>query len=97
MLDPPALLLDEPFGALDPIVRHDLQDELGDIFRSLDKTVVLVTHDVAEAAFLASRLILLRDGRVIQEGSVDDFTERPADPFVSQFISAQRQLPRSTR
>ncbi|MEO7431765.1 MAG: ATP-binding cassette domain-containing protein [Dokdonella sp.] len=97
MLDPPALLLDEPFCALDPIVRHELQDELAEIFRSLDKTVVLVTHDVAEAAFLASRLILLRDGRVVQDGCVDDFMERPADPFVSQFIAAQRQLPGRTR
>jgi len=93
MLDPPALLLDEPFGALDPIVRHELQDELAAIFATLRKTVVLVTHDVAEAAFLAPRLILLRDGRVVQDGTLDDLRERPADAFVSRFISASRHLP----
>jgi len=97
MLDPPALLLDEPLGALDPIVRHELQDELAGIFRSLDKTVILVTHDVAEAAFLAPRLILLRDGRVVQDGSVDDLQARPTDPFVSRFLDAQRHLPERGR
>jgi osmoprotectant transport system ATP-binding protein len=93
MLDPPALLLDEPFGALDPIVRHELQDELATIFAALDKTVILVTHDVAEAAFLAPRLILLRDGRIVQDGSLEDLRERPADAFVSDFLDAQRRLP----
>jgi osmoprotectant transport system ATP-binding protein len=97
MLDPPALLLDEPLGALDPIVRHELQDELAVIFRSLDKTVILVTHDVAEAAFLAPRLILLREGRVVQDGSVDDLEERPADAFVSEFLQAQRRMPERAR
>ncbi|MEO5560261.1 MAG: ATP-binding cassette domain-containing protein [Dokdonella sp.] len=97
MLDPPALLLDEPFGALDPIVRHDLQDELVAIFDSLEKTVVLVTHDVAEAAFLAPRLILLRDGRVVQDGTMDDFSQRPADPFVSRFIASRRRIKEGAR
>lgn len=94
---PQMLLLDEPLGALDPIVRHELQDELAGIFRSLDKTVILVTHDVAEAAFLAPRLILLRDGRVVQDGSVDDLQARPTDPFVSRFLDAQRHLPERGR
>ncbi|HEY0232889.1 MAG TPA: ATP-binding cassette domain-containing protein [Dokdonella sp.] len=93
MLDPPALLLDEPLGALDPIVRHELQDELAAIFSTLGKTVLLVTHDIAEAAFLAPRLILLREGRVVQDGTLDDLRERPADAFVSRFISASRHLP----
>jgi osmoprotectant transport system ATP-binding protein len=97
MLDPPALLLDEPLGALDPIVRHELQDELAAIFATLDKTVVLVTHDVAEAAFLAPRLILLREGRVVQDGSLEDLRERPADAFVSRFIDAARHLPERAR
>ncbi|MQA65021.1 MAG: ATP-binding cassette domain-containing protein [Alphaproteobacteria bacterium] len=90
MLDPDILLLDEPLGALDPLVRFDLQNELRDIFRSLGKTVVLVTHDMSEAAFFADSIILLRDGSVVQRGSTADLMERPADPFVTRFINAQR-------
>ncbi len=90
MLDPDALLLDEPLGALDPLVRADLQTELRDIFRTLRKTVVLVTHDLGEAAFFADRVVLLRDGRIVQEGSPADLWHRPADPFVTRFVQAQR-------
>jgi osmoprotectant transport system ATP-binding protein len=90
MLDPDALLLDEPLGALDPLVRIDLQAELRDIFRALGKTVVLVTHDLGEAAFFADRVVLLRDGLVVQEGGPADLWHRPADPFVTRFVQAQR-------
>jgi osmoprotectant transport system ATP-binding protein len=90
MLNPDALLLDEPLGALDPIVRADLQAELRDIFRGLGKTVVLVTHDLAEAAFFADRVVLLRDGQVVQQGSPADLWHRPADAFVTRFVQAQR-------
>ena len=90
MLDPDALLLDEPLGALDPLVRADLQAELRDIFRRLGKTVVLVTHDLAEAAFFADWVVLLRDGQVVQEGSPADLWRRPADTFVTRFVQAQR-------
>jgi osmoprotectant transport system ATP-binding protein len=93
MLDPPSLLLDEPLGALDPLVRHDLQDELRDIFRSLRKTVVIVTHDLAEAAFFSPRLVLLRHGRVVQDGDLDQFVRHPADDFVRRFVDARRELP----
>jgi osmoprotectant transport system ATP-binding protein len=95
MLDPNALLLDEPLGALDPIVRADLQDDLRQVFRSLGKTVVLVTHDLAEATFFADRIILLRDGAVIQDGVPADLWHRPADPFVTRFVQAHRgpQIP----
>jgi osmoprotectant transport system ATP-binding protein len=93
MPDPAALLLDEPLGALDPVVRHELQDELVAIFRRLGKTVVLVTHDLAEAAWFAPRLVLLRDGAVVQDGSLEDFRERPAEGFVTRFVEAGRQLP----
>lgn len=95
MTDPDALLLDEPLGALDPIVRYELQDELKRIFDELGKTVILVTHDLAEAAWFAERLILLRRGKVVQDGSYDDLCERPSDPFVTQFVQAQRRLPES--
>jgi osmoprotectant transport system ATP-binding protein len=95
MLDPAALLLDEPLAALDPLVRADLQADLRDIFRSLGKTVVLVTHDLGEAVFFADRVVLLREGQIVQEGSPVDLWHRPADPFVTRFIQAQRgpQIP----
>jgi len=92
MLDPPVLLLDEPLGALDPIVRFELQEQMRALFANLGKTVVLVTHDVAEAAFLADTLILLRQGRMIQQGSARDLLDAPAEPFVRQFMTAQRSL-----
>jgi len=90
MLDPDVLLLDEPLGALDPLVRRDLQRELREIFGALHRTALLVTHDLAEAAYLADRIVLLRDGGVVQTGTLDDLRERPAEPFVTRFLSAQR-------
>lgn len=95
MLDPDALLLDEPLGALDPLVRAELQDDLREIFRTLGKTVVLVTHDLGEAAFFADRIVLLKDGAIVQAGAPADLWHRPADPFVTRFIQAQRgpQIP----
>ena len=92
MLDPDVLLLDEPMGALDPLVRADLQTDLKAIFDHLQKTVVLVTHDMAEAGYLASTLILLSEGRVVQQGTLADLRDRPADAFVSRFLHAQRSL-----
>ena len=95
MLDPDALLLDEPLGALDPLVRAELQDDLREIFRTLRKTVVLVTHDLGEAAFFADRIVLLKDGAIVQDGAPADLWHRPADPFVTRFVQAQRgpQIP----
>ncbi|HVI59590.1 MAG TPA: ATP-binding cassette domain-containing protein [Luteimonas sp.] len=90
MLDPPVLLLDEPLGALDPIVRHELQAQMRALFERLGKTVVLVTHDVAEAAWLGDTLVLLRDGRVLQQGSARELLDAPAEPFVHAFMTAQR-------
>lgn len=98
MLDPDILLMDEPLGALDPIVRNTLQEELRDIFRSLGKTVVLVTHDMSEAAFFADKIVLLREGIVVQEGALESLLRAPAEPFVEDFISAQRShLPEESR
>lgn len=90
MLDPPVLLLDEPLGALDPLIRSELQADLREIFRALHKTVVLVTHDMGEAAWFADEIVLLERGRVVQRGSLTDLLERPAEPFVADFINAQR-------
>jgi osmoprotectant transport system ATP-binding protein len=95
MLNPDALLLDEPLGALDPVVRHELQDELKRIFDQLGKTVIVVTHDLAEAAWFAERLVLINDGVVVQDGRLDDFRQRPANDFVRRFVAAQRRLPES--
>ncbi|MDP6352862.1 MAG: ATP-binding cassette domain-containing protein [Alphaproteobacteria bacterium] len=92
MLDPDVLLLDEPFGALDPIVRYRLQTDLRDIFRELGKTVVMVTHDIAEAGFFGDLLVLLRDGQVIQKGPIEQLVHAPAEAYVDEFISAQRTL-----
>ena len=92
MLNPDVLLLDEPLGALDPMVRASLQTDLKEIFRRLRQTVVLVTHDMAEAGYLGNTIVLLTDGRIVQQGTLDDLRERPADPFVSEFLTAQRSL-----
>ncbi len=93
MLDPPMLLLDEPLGALDPMIRARLQEDLRRIFRMLKKTVVLVTHDLAEAHFFSDSIVLLRAGRVEQVGLFSDFRDTPASAFVSEFVAAQRALP----
>jgi len=89
VLDPPILLLDEPLGALDPIVRAELQEQLGRLFARLAKTVVLVTHDIREAARLGHTITLLTAGRVVQHGTFADLAERPASPFVTRFLTAQ--------
>jgi osmoprotectant transport system ATP-binding protein len=90
MLDPALLLLDEPLAALDPMIRAELQRDLRKIFRTLGKTVILVTHDMGEAAFFGGRIVMMRSGRIVQAGSLEDLLQRPNDPFVTQFISAQR-------
>src|SRR3989442_1034867 len=73
MLDPDALLLDEPLGALDPIIRSELQTDLRRIFQTLTKTVVLVTHDLSEAGFFGDLIVLLRAGKILQQGALADF------------------------
>src|SRR5258707_15436683 len=93
MMDPAVMLLDEPMAALDPLIRRSLQRELKSIFQRLDKTVLLVTHDLGEAVYLAEQITLLHEGRVVQTGSYRDLLLQPANPFVSQFINAQRTLP----
>ena len=92
MLDPPLILLDEPMGALDPLVRFDLQNDLRDIFRTLKKTVVLVTHDMGEAGFFGDEVVLLGHGRIVQRGTLNDLLNTPADDFVTRFIQAQRLI-----
>ncbi len=90
MLDPDILLLDEPLGALDPLIRSELQQDLKDIFSTLGKTVVMVTHDMGEAAFFADKIVLIKDGQIMQEGNIYDLIKTPSNPFVTTFINAQR-------
>ena len=93
MLDPELLLLDEPFSALDPLIRFQLQEELKTLISELNKTVVLVTHDVTEAVWLADHLVLLSEGQIVQQGEFDQFRQQPANRFVEQFLAAARPLP----
>ncbi len=94
---PDVLLLDEPLGALDPMVRAKLQEDLRRVFGSLGKCVVFVTHDLAEAAFLADTIALLHDGVIVQTGTMRELVDTPADEFVRTFVGAQRSLAEALR
>ena len=87
---PSLLLLDEPLGALDPLVRFELQAELKQIFQQLNSAVLMVTHDMGEAAWFGDTIVLLNQGRVVQQGSIDQLVHHPAAPLVSQYLRAQR-------
>ncbi len=93
MMEPDVMLLDEPMAALDPLIRRSLQQELKSIFQRLGKTVLLVTHDLGEAVFLAEQITLLHVGKIVQTGTYRDLLLHPAEPFVTAFINAQRTLP----
>ncbi|QEP06717.1 ABC transporter ATP-binding protein [Glutamicibacter sp. ZJUTW] len=89
--DPNILLMDEPFGAVDPIVRAELQEELLRLQRELDKTIVFVTHDIDEAFLLGDQVVILAAGaQKLQVGSPSEIIEHPANDFVASFIGAQR-------
>jgi osmoprotectant transport system ATP-binding protein len=90
MLDPEIILLDEPLGSIDPLVRYSLQTDLKQIFQKLHKTVLMVTHDLGEAAFLGDKIVLMKEGEVVQEGSINEIIKDPATEFVEDFITAQR-------
>ncbi len=87
-VDPPVLLMDEPFGALDPITRARLQVEFSELVRRLPRTIVFVTHDIFEAFRLGTRVALMRDGRAHQVGTPAEIRDEPADDFVRDFVSA---------
>jgi osmoprotectant transport system ATP-binding protein len=97
MLDPDILLLDEPLGALDPLIRFELQMDLKKVFQALGKTVLMVTHDIGEAGFFGDKIVLLKSGCIVQEGALIDLVRTPADPFVTYFINAQRSPLESIR
>ena len=89
--DPEFLLLDEPLGSLDPLIRYDLQEDLKRIFERLGKTVILVTHDLNETVFFADEIVLMKEGSIIQTGNINEFIKFPSSPFVTRFINAQRR------
>ena len=89
---PGLILMDEPFGALDPITRRDLQDEFRNLQRSLKPTVILVTHDLREACRMADRLALVDRGMLVQVGTPADFLDRPANEFVRSFFADARAV-----
>ena len=87
-LEPGVLLMDEPFGALDPITRHELHKEFQNLKQVLGKTTLVVTHDLAEAFKLGDRIVLLDKGKAVQAGTERDFFENPANDFVEKFVAA---------
>jgi osmoprotectant transport system ATP-binding protein len=92
--DPPVMLMDEPFGAIDPITRARLQDEFLRILRELGKTIVFVTHDIDEAIRMGSRIAILRSGKVVQYDTPERILAHPADAFVEAFVGGDRSLKR---
>lgn len=90
MLDPEIILLDEPLGSIDPLVRYELQNDLRSIFRKLNKTVLLITHDLGEAAFLGDLIVLMKEGDIVQKGPIEKIIREPANDFVRSFVHAQR-------
>lgn len=95
ILDQPIILLDEPLSALDPVVRMNLQYHLKNIFTKLNKTVVLVTHDLHVASFLGDIITLLDQGRIVQQGRFEDLLDRPKNDFVKDFVRAQTPMKRA--
>lgn len=88
--DPPIILMDEPFSALDPISREQLQDEFVRLQKAINKTIVFVTHDMDEAIKIADRICLMNDGTVVQLDTPDVLLQNPANEFVVNFIGAKR-------
>ncbi|MEN8615085.1 ABC transporter ATP-binding protein [Dehalogenimonas sp. THU2] len=95
--DPPILLMDEPFGAVDPLTRERLQGQFLDIQRQLKKTVILVTHDLDEAIRLADRIAIMRAGELVQFDTPEAILSKPADKFVHDFVGSDRALKRLSR
>lgn len=89
-VQPPIILMDEPFGALDPITRDSLQEEIKKLQKKLKKTIVFVTHDMDEAIKIADKIVLMKDGQVVQAASPDELLSDPANEFVEQFVGKHR-------
>lgn len=89
--EPPVILMDEPFGALDPITRDNLQEELKVLQRKLKKTIIFVTHDMDEAVKLADRIVFMKNGKIIQADTPEEMLRNPADPIISNFMGKLSQ------
>ncbi len=85
-LDPDIMLMDEAFSALDPLIRRDMQDELLDLQERVQKTIIFISHDLDEALKLGDRIILMKDGKIVQEGTAEDILTNPADEYVEKFV-----------
>lgn len=85
--DPQILLMDEPFSALDPLIRREMQEELLNLQKTLHKTIVFITHDLNEALFLGDRIAIMKDGRFVQVGTAQEIVSRPADDYVNAFVA----------
>ena len=92
---PKIMLLDEAFGALDPVTRDELRDQFKQIHTKLGLTTILVSHDMAEALILADRILVMRQGRILQDGSPADLVNAPADPYVADLMAAPRHAARA--
>ncbi len=90
--DADILLMDEPFSALDPLIRDKLQDELLDLQRKLKKTIVFVSHDLDEALKLGNTIAIMESGRIVQMGTAEDILLRPADAYVAEFVKHMNPL-----
>jgi glycine betaine/proline transport system ATP-binding protein len=90
--DPEILLFDEPFSALDPLIRRDMQDEVIRLRSEVNKTMVFITHDLSEALRLGDRIAIMRDGKFVQVGTPEEVVGSPADDYVRNFV---RDVPRS--
>ncbi len=90
--DPDIILMDEPFGALDPLMREQLQEEFKRLQQNVAKTIIFVTHDMDEALSMADRIVLMRDGRIVQVAEPEAMLRNPADDFVASFIGRYRVL-----
>ena len=90
--DPEILLFDEPFSALDPLIRRDMQDQMLTLQRDLRKTMIFITHDLAEALKLGNRIAIMKDGKFVQVGTPEDIVANPADAYVADFT---RDVPRA--
>ncbi|QDG77350.1 glycine betaine/L-proline ABC transporter ATP-binding protein [Labrenzia sp. PHM005] len=90
--DPDVLLMDEPFSALDPLIRRQLQDEFIRLSKILKKTTVFITHDLDEAVRIGDRIAIMRDGRIVQVGTAEDIVMHPADDYVADFVAGISRL-----
>lgn len=89
MLNPPLMLLDEPFSALDPITRRGIHDEFRKLQQAESRTMILVTHDMAEAMKLADQLVILKQGEIVQQGTLEEVTQHPSDEYVASLLTLQ--------